>query len=565
MILLPVLFGGSGDTTVEEQEAENPEEVAEQEELLLLEEVVELIQPERLGVDTDEATIAQELNRWWIQYGPGSEEDSEIVAAHREPLLALLGDDAAQLALDDVFGRRDVAHMTTALAFRLAGLTITTGQADEAEQATTCFYFVIRNIQLDRIAANVSESGWSAAFPYQTLLWGRGRGEDRVWAFAELLRQMRFDSVVVLPADGDAGHPLVAVSVENDLLLYDPILGLPIPSLSVESDETALPETPASFTEALGNDAVFRQLDSAGSPYPWTSEALRNVQLLVVGTDSTFSPRMEALQQMLPSQFSFVVFDGWSASEFRELPLQARLEAIVMELPDVDASLGVWTYPLAQAATYDHDNGLDGEFLTERELWFQAPTILISQPLEDGTTVESHRPADRTVQTVRSTHIEGDFTEAMKGYLPMRNAYLQYRVSENGRAAEVAVFWSALCQFEFGRPDLAALGFRDYLRDYGTGHFAKSAGYWLAVSHAANGDVTAAVETLQSPALQAMPAGHIEYLARRWSPPTSLDETASPIPTDDPTVTEETEEIGTPQPIDEVASPEEPSANVDET
>ncbi len=243
MMVVPVLIGPRTDSSDNETEEVDAEEVAKQEERRLLEQLVEnSIQPSRLGSEADESMTAQELNRWWLEYGPGSGDAATVGGTNLSTLQSLLGDDAANLAMAETFSRKDVAHLATALSFRLAGLTLTTGLSSDREKVTRAFYFIVRNMQVV-----ADDASLPATFPYQAMLWGRGRGEDRVWAFVELLRQIRIDGFVIVPADDEIGYPLVGVAIDEGVLLFDPILGLPIPSLSAESDDGCASDDGSNF------------------------------------------------------------------------------------------------------------------------------------------------------------------------------------------------------------------------------------------------------------------------------------------------------------------------------
>lgn len=515
LLAIAVLIGPSTESNVDEPEDVDPVEIAQQEERRLLEQLIEnAIQPARLGAEADESTTAQELNRWWLEYGPGSAESLTYEPEYLSSLQTFMGADAANLATANTFSRKDVAHLATALSMRLAGLTLTTPLTSDREKVTRSFYFVVRNMQ---IVSNASAQ--PSTFPYQALLWGRGRAEDRIWAFVELLRQIRIDAVLVTPADDENAYPLVGVVIDEGILLFDPILGLPIPSLTADADDDALPMMAATYSEALGNDEVFRQLDATDTAYPWSSEALHNVKLLLVGADPTFSPRMEALQKVLPaSGIDPITFDGWSLDTTQGNALQRRIEAATERLADVHASVGVWSYPLVQAASYDLENGIDGSQLASIYLRLKAPTVRTLQT--DPETEEISEvivTAAQTMQDVRSLHIQGEFEDAMRGYLPMRSSYQQYATSENREAVELAGFWTAICQFELQRSDLSIPGLQVYFRDYPSGQFIISANYWLAVSQAIQHDFEAALETLQRHPPSAIPDAHFEYLAKRWS------------------------------------------------
>ncbi|MFM7832453.1 MAG: hypothetical protein ACKPJD_11710, partial [Planctomycetaceae bacterium] len=122
----------------------------------------------------------------------------------------------------------------------------------EARRVTALFRYVIRNIALTADSENRLPVGL-----YESLLTGRGTVDDRIWAFTEALRQRQVDSLILQPqtpaaATGsfvETAERLVAVIVGPEVLLFDPLRGVPVPRAD---DSAVLPKTPAGLSEISG-------------------------------------------------------------------------------------------------------------------------------------------------------------------------------------------------------------------------------------------------------------------------------------------------------------------------
>jgi hypothetical protein len=167
---------------------------------------------------------------------------------------------------------------------------------EKLARAEALFDWVVRNIQL------VADGDRAPERPWQTLLYGRGTAAQRAWIFALLARQQGLD-VVVLGVPGeetgqnDAAAPgavsfwLPALVDEGELYLFDPRLGLPIPSPDGQGVAT--------LSQVRADDSLLRRLDLDKAQYPMSSDRLQNVVAMVVADPFDLTRRVRQVEKRL--------------------------------------------------------------------------------------------------------------------------------------------------------------------------------------------------------------------------------------------------------------------------
>jgi hypothetical protein len=165
---------------------------------------------------------------------------------------------------------------------------------ENLDVARELFDWTVRNIQLDE-----SEKPGIVHQPWQVLMYGHGTAAHRAWVFVELCRQQQIDAMVLTLGEGNANRWLAAVSVEGELYLFDPRLGLP---LTTEQDKVA------SLAEVLAKPELLRSFDlDEANPYWITADDLKSVKANVVATLLQLSRRAAALQAVLQGE-DFAIF-----------------------------------------------------------------------------------------------------------------------------------------------------------------------------------------------------------------------------------------------------------------
>ena len=186
---------------------------------------------------------------------------------------------------------------------------------EDLARAKRLFDWTVRNIQLDEedFGGKVDLKQW----PWETLLLGRGTAVDRAWVFTLLLRQQGIDAILLaLPAeDKDKANPTIwAVGVldQNNIYLFDPKLGLPIPAAAgVKFDDGDLDVRPATLAELTKDAGPLKQLDVDGKNYAdITGEKLSKLVGLVVASPASLSLRMKMFEDKLTGDDRVVLTDN---------------------------------------------------------------------------------------------------------------------------------------------------------------------------------------------------------------------------------------------------------------
>ncbi|QDU38419.1 hypothetical protein Mal4_27460 [Maioricimonas rarisocia] len=476
----------------------------------MLADIFDGLLPERLGLTSDRESLLRELTIWWSDCGELFEDRSG--GENVELIQRLLDDEEAQRALRDSFARRDLDHIRNALLVRTAAEHVTLDASDDVERAVLLFNYVVRNVAL-----LPGDSAGLALTPFETLLLGQGTADDRAWVFAELLRQLRIDAVVLEPAEGDWGPArIVGVVIPGESVrLFDCALGLPLPGPEATG---VLVDRPATLTEVKEDDQFLRTLDFPGAVYPLASEEFDALKVLLVGHSSTFAPRMEALQADAPVGFEAELYDGLAANEFHEQGLYDRVaEAGQNAEAWTGEDIGVWQYPGLQYDRFEAGEAESNELVKARlAILEQAPVTLQAEQLADGSIEQTVERPKRPLQFSRIRQIEGDYADAMSGYLNARIAPTHSPHPINQGAAADAIFWVGVIKYEQGEYKVAADTLRQYLVTYRGHYWNTVARYLLALSLAQQGQTAEGAQLLSAAAGETGVPRNWLYLARKW-------------------------------------------------
>ncbi len=208
------------------------------------------------------------------------------------------------------FPRLDIAALEEAVVSRDLSRWARGEEADDVTRAKHLFDWVVRNIQLepDRTERNGRTAIHVMQMPWETMFFGRGTATERAWVFMLLARQQGLETAVLaLEESGSSGGSrlrpwAVGLLTEGNIYVFDPILGLPLPTLEgVRLDEQGQLEIqPATLTQLAANDQLLRQLDlGPDRPYPRKAADLKNVVALLDGTPWWLSQRMRVVESRL--------------------------------------------------------------------------------------------------------------------------------------------------------------------------------------------------------------------------------------------------------------------------
>ncbi len=296
--------------------------------------------------DTFEATVGavEKLNEWLA---------TEPEPAWTPPaMLADLPPDLAERrAVKDLSRMRftdlDALELRMAVWLREIAARQSKDGKDTLDVASRLFDWTVRNIQLEtRTGEDPAQAPPLSA--WHVLLLGRGTAAERAWIFALLARQQNLDVVILAREPQEGGENPVpwacALFHDEDLYLFDPVMGLAIP----KADGTGV----ATLAEAAADERVFRQLDLGPDERCRLDEShVRQCQALIEASPVYLAPRMAALQAKLVGDEKLVMsLDAQS--------LVAKL-AVVPQVDKVD----LWRLPYERLQDEIHVdvNGLNLE------------------------------------------------------------------------------------------------------------------------------------------------------------------------------------------------------------
>jgi hypothetical protein len=212
---------------------------------------------------------------------------------------------------------------------------------DDLSRAKNLFNWTIRNIQLDE-----DDKDRVPLFPWESLFFGRGTAMERAWIFILLARQQDLDAAVLAlaepaenpPATGES-KPLkqwcVAVLIDGNAYLFDPLLGMPIPGKDgIRHDaQGRLELQPATLAEILADPALLKRLDiDSQKNYPVKQADLRNLAALVEASPASLSYRMKLIESRLAGKQKMALTTSATAQaeHWKSVPGVGRTELWLM-------------------------------------------------------------------------------------------------------------------------------------------------------------------------------------------------------------------------------------------
>lgn len=500
-----------------------------------------MLRPESLGISSDTDTAVSLLNQWLRQCSGGLTRTKAAEEQERTSTRLL-----APAALERLYGKEfqsyDGFHIRDCLWCKRA-VDFAAGKTHrDLDRAVSLFYYVARNMHVADVGAPLTV--------FDAMLLGRGTAEHRAWVFAELLRQLRIDAVILRTASsepaGGRDKLLVGVLIGSDVFLFDPRLGLPLPS-PADGVGTLLPSRPATLAEARRDPALLRQLDAGpNAPYPWRTEDFEHLQVDLIGNTSLWSVRMQTFQHVLVGADTAVVFDGLDDSEFGPGLWSRVAEVGARQQPAWnEETIRVWPFPEQQLAGKIHMNSKERRAFRSlyESLTVPIPLTSVEQVEDDDGRPQlklRFAPPQKLHLEKRTQQLLGDFAGAIQGYLLIRlwrdvpptpkNVYvprevapiLAARVPErvkrpHQQAAQEAFYRIAVCQYEQGEPGRARNTLRDFLNAFSDTPLSDPARLLMAVCQLEGGERAEAINTLKDIAEDSALYPTARYLIRRWA------------------------------------------------
>jgi len=468
--------------------------------------LLDALQPDRYGISSDQKITVNMLNTWLTQCGEAEDfstddNDAELRAGLLPEMIE------AQTSLNR-FTDVDAEYLRNSLLIQqLVETTLTNAERTDVDRAVALFYKVVRTVELGR-----ETPGMVALEPLQSLLYGRGLAETRAWIYGMMLRQLRLDVVIIRPRSNGGRSDrslLIGVVIPDDgVYLFDFNLGVPLASPFDEAD-SPLPQVPATLAAAREHDAIFRQHDLRGLSYPVTSEQLSDIDVLAIGTSSTWAPRFGKLQSALPIRLE--VYDGLTANSLQEQGLIDRLIAAGQEGVWDAKDIGIWEFPdrtLLGLMTLPPEQQ---EMLTRLSFVLQGPINVSVDPKTGRFDVLT--PPERNLFQARIAYIQGDIGSALQVYLRSRLS-LPHPRTRNKDTSDWSTYWAALAQYELADYAVASESAEHYLKRPGAWRTAAKA--LQANALAQEGKFAEAAQILEREPVRAPQHLGNQSLVRRW-------------------------------------------------
>jgi len=508
---------------------------------------IDILQPERMGITSDQETASGLLNQWALVCANDYEDHGGPGESEMKLAATVLSQDEVKRLSDSKFKDDDCKHVRTCMMLRTMVDHATAFADSEVERVVNVFEYVVRNVQIpSEIKLAIPQSRYAAA------VFGLGSAEDRAWLFADMLRQLRIDSVILRSqhdsTDEDTEQTrhtwLVGVVLEREVYLFDMRLGTPIPSPR-DDGTTITVRSPATLKEVLADDDLLRRLDiDERRPYRLTAEQLKNPKVEIVGYHMLWAPRIGLLQSSLVGEHSTAVYD----------PLEDVGDSHGLVSRLVEAGEGIWTrdditvwgHPeksLREFAQLDLKTDVRWQF---RWRSMEAPVPIQLDPESNKINVGTPQ---REMRKVRMMHVLGDYSQAIQRYTMMRIEDAIFRnpqipIPPEKRIIQVfassdSFYWSGVCQMEKGEFGVAANTFRQYLnyleklRTFKHARWSAPCRGLLAYCLAQNEQFTQAIEVLDAVDGADPHRDAFDLLIRRWGaragvPPAAATSKAEP-------------------------------------
>jgi hypothetical protein len=533
-------FFGCGSNPQVHSRSEKPNEDRCDE---LINSSLDMLQPDRFGITSDSEAVVGVINQWSSKCAASIEESDSVDPRVMALLNGLISPDEFNSSSKGRYNKRDVEHIRDCLLYKALVDSALKAAETDLDRTVDLFEFVIRNIAL------LPEGAQPLPLtPFEIMLFGRGTTEDRAWIFANLLRQLRIDAVILRPrrmpaaldaakknTNGDAlpqSHWLVGTLLNDAIYLFDMRLGLPIPSKHDDGKSVTV-RTPASLSEVLQSDEGFRKLDiDPENSYPLKSNDFKNLHVGLIGNGSFWFSKMKKLQMSMTGD-SVLIYDG-----FEDGGTGDGLFSRVVKQGNgrwKRSDMSFWFYPEKALQKSAIVAGFQRQKLQELHRPFEAPIEVVAKTgtnqgdIDDRTGQPLPAKASRRQLKARVEHMMGRFDKVIPRYqllqleLPVHPdlripATIRFA---HERAQEDAFFWTGLCQMEQGEFSAATETLGRYLRIHGgRGAWTTHVFYLLSLSFAESDKLAIAVQVLRAElerdSIDSFERLRYQFLVNRW-------------------------------------------------
>lgn len=276
--------------------------------------------------------------------------------AFKSRVAKMLDEAAAEAADRKSFDDADADYIDNALFLEAVARSQRREEVD-TKHVERLFDWVVRYIQLTP-TGTLPEGR-----PKEVCIRGNGSADERAWVFLELLRQAGYVGcrIGVPKPEGDAPIAvwLCGAVVGKEILLFDPLTGVPLPSGK---------GTTATLKELAANPALanFLNIPAPLAPPAIRSSDLKKLSLLLIVEPPMLGPRMRFLQERLSGvSRPNLYFDVDKAL--------GELTACLEVVPG-NEGVRIWKYPQAVGAKLRTDKQAAMQLLGSlNAYWLQSP------------------------------------------------------------------------------------------------------------------------------------------------------------------------------------------------
>jgi hypothetical protein len=246
------------------------------------------LEPLRSGDITSLRNVLKQVNA--LLSRPGEQKPPALTKDQQAFLTTQFGLDSEELAevSNTSFTLLDAPYLDQCLLLRDAARSLQTEALDPVRRATVAFGWLTRQVRLQAGAEVVVPPPYALRRSY-------GNAADRSLAFLALLQQLGIDGcLVVCPDSGGAGRRpwLIGALVGQDISLFDPRLGLPLPGPGGKGVAT--------WSQVRSDPKMVNALTvDKQHAYDVTPEQARQAEIRVGCFLSALAPRMRQFEQLL--------------------------------------------------------------------------------------------------------------------------------------------------------------------------------------------------------------------------------------------------------------------------
>lgn len=486
-----------------------------------------MLKLEALGITAQEEEIVNLLNQRqrFSQGNQAPEEEIALDEAALEAWRARLSERQVKQLRRSAFQRSDIERLRNDLLMNAVVKQVTKRGKDDLERISNVFTNLVRNTEL--VATHPDELPLS---PYQLYLLGKSTAADRAWLFAEMLRQLKIDAVILsapLAKDAEAwdvNQPfLVGVLLNKQVYLFDTRLGLP---LTIPGTGPAgSPRDIATLEQVRANGDLLKSYNVADDkPYAVTADMLKAPAVFVIGDTDLWSYRFHQLQEAFKGDRAMVISDPLVDQNGQ--PGQITRVTSWPGQPWAANQVFVWDYPESQLAGQESLSAQHQQTLTRiTDAW---KTPVIGQKSKKGEQEVSVARATNQFLFARLDHAQGKLEDAVMGYTGVRVQLKQRpEVSEVTErlvyaylmADEDSLYWTAVCKMDQGTSTdrrVAVDKLQQYLKVFTKGRWVDAAHAHLAQLAADAGNYTTAIAEIQKVAADHPQKAGFDYLKRTW-------------------------------------------------